>query len=38
MLTLCIIPNFKAEHKIEYVFATVITLALDSMYIVPMIL
>jgi len=38
MITLSIIPNFKGDTWLDYVYATIITLSLDSMYIVPMML
>lgn len=37
MITLCVIPNFKADTWLDYVYATGICLALDAMYILPLI-
>jgi hypothetical protein len=38
MITLFILPNFKAEKKIEWLSVTIQTLFIDALYIVPMIL
>ena len=38
MITLFILPNFKAEKKIEWLVVTIQTLCIDAIYIIPMIL
>jgi hypothetical protein len=38
MITLFVLPNFKAEKKTEWIAVTIQCLCIDAMYVVPMIL
>lgn len=38
MITLFVLPNFKAEKKSEWIAVTIQCLFIDAIYIVPMVL
>jgi len=38
MITLMVLPNFKAEKKTEWIAVTIQCLFIDAIYIVPMIM
>ncbi len=38
MISLCVIPNLKCNSTLEYIKASMMCLALDAIYLVPMIL